>query len=349
MPSTNGQNNEVVSMKKVMFLIAMLSLGTLCLAGTAREDATDRLDNATNVLHEIMGMPDNGIPEEVLEHAKCVAVVPHMVKAGFVFGGKGGKGVATCRTAKGWSAPAFITISGGSWGLQIGVEAVDLVMIIQNEKGMQKLLSSNFQLGADASAAAGPVGRHASAGTDWKLDTEILTYSRAKGAFAGLTLEGASIRQDNDSRHAIYGPKVTTRALLLGKVPAPSVTKPFLAEIRGAKAQAVAGGKAEAKSEARSEAKENVTVTGCLQKGDGAGEFSMIAADGMTWELHSKSINLDNHLGHTVTVTGPRTRESKAQEKAEEKGEGVVKASSKEQYADLGVTSLKMVSETCSK
>ncbi len=134
-----------------------------------------------------------------------------------------------------------------AWGLQIGVEAVDLGMIIQNEKGMQKLLSSNFQLGADASAAAGPVGRHASAGTDWKLDTEILTYSRAKGAFAGLTLEGASIRQDNDSRKAIYGAKVTTRALLLGKVPAPSVAKPFLAEICGAKAQAVAEEKAEAK------------------------------------------------------------------------------------------------------
>src|SRR5438876_11339222 len=148
--------------------------------------------------------------------------------------------------ANGWSAPAFITISGGSWGLQIGVEAVDLVMIIQNEKGMQKLLESNFQLGADASAAAGPVGRHASAGTDWKLDTEILTYSRAKGAFAGLTLEGASIRQDDDSRHAMYGRKVTTRALLLGKVPAPSAAQPFLAAIRGAKAQAVAGGKAEA-------------------------------------------------------------------------------------------------------
>jgi len=339
-------------MKKVMFLLAMLSLGTLCWAGSAREDATDRLDNATKVVHEIMGARDSGIPEEVLEHAKCIAVVPHMVKGGFVFGGKGGKGVATCRTAKGWSAPAFITISGGSWGLQIGVEAVDLVMIIQNEKGMQKLLSSNFQLGADASAAAGPVGRHASAGTDWKLDTQILTYSRAKGAFAGLTLEGASIRQDDDSRHAIYGPKVTTRALLLGKVPAPSVTKPFLAEIRGAKAQAVAEGKAddaksEAKSEARSEAKENVTVTGCLQKGDDAGEFSIVARDGKTWELHSNSIKLDNHLGHTVTVTGPRTHESKAQEKAEEKREGVVKASSKEEYADLGVTSLKMVSETC--
>jgi lipid-binding SYLF domain-containing protein len=124
-------------------------------------------------------------------------------------------------------------------------------MIIQNEKGMQKLLESNFHLGGDASAAAGPVGRHAEAGTDWKMDTEILTYSRAKGAFAGLTLEGASIRQDDDSRHAMYGRNVTTRALLLGKVPAPAAAQPFLAEIRGAKSQAVAEGKAEAKAEAK--------------------------------------------------------------------------------------------------
>ena len=235
-------------MKKVMFALAMLSLGTLCWAASAKEDATERLDNATAVLHEIMGMPDKGIPEEVLEHAKCVAVIPHMVKGGFVFGAKGGKGVATCRTASGWSAPAFITISGGSWGLQIGVEAVDLVMIIQNEKGMQRLLSSNFQIGGDASAAAGPVGRHAEAGTDWKMDTEILTYSRAKGAFAGLTLEGASLRQDNDSRRAMYGHSVTTRALLLGQVPVPAAAQPFLAEVHSAKVQAVAVEKAEDKA-----------------------------------------------------------------------------------------------------
>ena len=227
-------------MKKKMFVLAMLNLSTLCWAGSAREVAIDRLDNATDVMHAIMGMPDKGIPEEVLKHAKCVAVVPHVMKGGFVFGAMGGKGVATCRTANGWSAPAFITISGGSWGLQIGVEGVDVVMIFQNDKAMQRLLSSNFQVGADASAAAGPVGRHATAGTDWKLDTEILTYSRAKGAFAGLTLTGASLRQDNDSRHAIYGPKVTTRALLLGKVPVPAVAKPFVAEIRGAKAEAKA-------------------------------------------------------------------------------------------------------------
>jgi SH3 domain-containing YSC84-like protein 1 len=235
-------------MKKVMFVFAMLSLGALSWAASAREDATDRLDSATTVLHEIMSMPDKGIPEEVLEHAKCITVIPHMIKGGFVFGAKGGKGVATCRTADGWSAPAFITISGGSWGLQIGVEAVDVVMIIQNDKGMQKLLSSNFQVGGDASAAAGPVGRHAEAGTDWKMDTEILTYSRAKGAFAGLTLEGASIRQDNDSRRAMYGRSVTTRALLLGKVAVPSAAQPFLAEVHGAKAQAIAEGKAEEKA-----------------------------------------------------------------------------------------------------
>src|SRR5260370_5961413 len=211
-------------MKKVMFLLAMLSLGTLCWAGSAREDATERLENAGNVLHEIMAMPDKGIPEEVVEHAKCIPVVPHMVKGGFIFGGKGGKGVATCRTANGWSAPAFITISGGSWGLQIGVEAVDVVLIIQNEKGMQKLLSSNFQIGADASAAADPVGRHAEAGASWRLDTEILTHSPAKGAFAGLTLEGASLPQALDSEPPIYSRTPTTRAILSVQAPPPPST-----------------------------------------------------------------------------------------------------------------------------
>ena len=219
-------------MKKMMFVLAMLSLSTLCWAGSARDVAIDRLENATDVMHAIMEMPDKGIPEEVLKHAKCVAVVPHVIKGGFVFGAMGGKGVATCRTANGWSAPAFFTVSGGSWGLQIGVEAVDVVAIFQNDKAMRRLLSSNFQIGADASAAAGPVGRHAAAGTDWKLNTEILTYSRAKGAFAGLTVTGASVREDNDSRHAMYGTEVTTRALLTGEVPVPAEAQPFLEEIR---------------------------------------------------------------------------------------------------------------------
>ncbi len=157
------------------------------------------------VLKQIMDTPDKGIPEEVLDNAKCIVVVPHLIKAGFIFGGKHGRGVASCRTATGWSAPAFISVSGGSWGLQIGAEGVDLVMLVMNDKGLQHLLSSKFQLSGEGSAAAGPVGRHASAGTDWKMNAELLTYSRSKGAFAGLTLEGAVIEQDADSTTAIYG------------------------------------------------------------------------------------------------------------------------------------------------
>ena len=227
-------------MKKLMTFVAVLSLTSLGWAATDREATTDRLDHAGAVLHEIMSAPDKGIPEEVLEHAKCIAVVPHMLKGGFVFGAENGRGVATCRTANGWSAPAFFAITGGSWGLQIGVEGVDLVMIIQNDKGMQRLLSSQFQLGADASAAAGPVGRHASANTDWRLETEILTYSRARGAFAGLTLTGASIRRDDDSTEAIYGHDVSTRSILQGDIAVPTAAHAFLDAVRDAKAQAVA-------------------------------------------------------------------------------------------------------------
>lgn len=206
---------------------------------TSREATTERLDKAGAVLHEVMAAPDKGIPEEVLDHAKCIAVVPHMIKGGFVFGAEGGRGVASCRTTNGhWSAPAFFAITGGSWGLQIGVEGVDLVMIIQSDKGMQHLLASKFQVGADASAAAGPVGRHASADTDWKMNAEILTYSRAKGAFAGLTISGADVRRDDDSMKAVYGPDVTTRAVLNGDVPPTPEAHAFLSAIRGAKTEA---------------------------------------------------------------------------------------------------------------
>src|SRR5579864_4243477 len=226
-------------MKKLMFLFLMLSLGTLCWAGSKRQDAVDRLDNAATVLHEIMAAPDLRISEEIMKRAKCVAVIPHLMKGGFVFGVEHGKGVATCRTVKGWSAPAFIKIAGGSWGTQIGVEAVDLVMVIKSRKGMQKLLASKFEIGRDASAAAGPVGRHSSESTDLKLDTMVLTYSRAKGAFVGLTFVGALVRADNGSRRAMYGPRVTTRATLLGRVAAPVAAQPFLEAVRGAKVQAI--------------------------------------------------------------------------------------------------------------
>jgi lipid-binding SYLF domain-containing protein len=224
-------------MKKFLVLLAVLALGLMAWADE-KEDATDRLDNATKVLNEVMNTPDKGIPEEVLDGAKCIAVVPHLIKGGFVFGAKHGRGVATCRTANGWSAPSFFAVTGGSWGAQIGVEGVDLIMMIMNDKGMQQLLNSKFQVGADVSAAAGPVGRHASAGTDWKLDTQILTYSRAKGAFIGATLEGAGISQDEDAIRAMYGRELTPRAILTGKVPPPAAAQQFLATVRGAKAVA---------------------------------------------------------------------------------------------------------------
>jgi lipid-binding SYLF domain-containing protein len=227
-------------MKKIFLTLAVLGLSTTSSwAASDKEAAAERLDKAGEVMHQIMAAPDKGIPEEVIEHAKCIAVAPHLIKGGFVFGAEGGKGVATCRTASGrWSAPAFFTIVGGSWGLQIGVEGVDLVMVIQSDKGMQHLLSSKFQLGADASAAAGPVGRHASADTDWKMNAEILTYSRAKGVFAGLTLTGAGVHRDDDSMSAIYGRDVTTRAVLDGQVPPPAQAHAFLSAIRASKEQA---------------------------------------------------------------------------------------------------------------
>jgi len=227
-------------MKKLMTLVAVLSMTSMAWAGSNKEATDDRLDHAGRVIHEIMSAPDRGIPEEVLEHAKCIAVVPHMLKGGFVLGAENGRGVATCRTAAGWSAPAFFTITGGSWGLQIGIEGVDLVMIIQNEDGMKHLINSNFELGGDASAAAGPVGRHASADTDWKLNTEVLTYSRAKGAFAGLTLTGAAIRRDDDSTRATYGHDVPTRHILNGEEPVPASAQSFLDAVMNAKAQALA-------------------------------------------------------------------------------------------------------------
>ena len=176
----------VFHMKKVMTVVALLSLTSLGWAGTNREATNDRLDHAGSVLHEIMAAPDKGIPEEVLEHAKCIAVVPHMLKGGFVFGAENGRGVATCRSSNGWSAPIFFTITGGSWGLQIGVEGVDLVMIIQNERGMRQLLSSKFELGADASAAAGPVGLRICVQT-WLLsakgDRKCVTSSLQRSAW----------------------------------------------------------------------------------------------------------------------------------------------------------------------
>jgi len=229
-------------MKKFVTFVAILSLGvaSAAWADSDRQSTVDRLNHAGRVLHEVMAAPDSGIPEEVLEHAKCIAVVPHLLKGGFIFGGQNGRGVATCRNKNGWSAPVFFAITGGSFGFQIGVEGVDLVMVIQDERGMRQLLSSKFEIGADASAAAGPVGRHASASTDWKMNAEILTYSRARGAFAGVALKGASIRHDEDSTRAIYGRNISNHRILSGQVAMPASAHSFLDAVRDAKAQAIA-------------------------------------------------------------------------------------------------------------
>ena len=228
-------------MKKTMSVLVMSVMGlmgTYASAGTGREDTIDRLQKSVDVIHAIMETPDKGIPEEVLSNAKCILVVPDLVKGGFIVGGKHGRGVATCRTAKGWSAPAFVSVGGGSWGLQIGVEDVDLVMLIMNDQGLQHLLSSKFQLTGEGSVAAGPVGRHASAGTDWKMNTEMLTYSRSKGVFAGLTLEGAVVQQDNDSTRAIYGKQMRFRNILSGKATTPQSADAFLKAVSEAGQQA---------------------------------------------------------------------------------------------------------------
>jgi SH3 domain-containing YSC84-like protein 1 len=193
--------------------------------------AASRITDAGTVLDEIQNAPDQRIPQEILASADCVAVVPSLLNGGFVFGARYGRGVASCRTPKGWSAPAFFMIGGGSFGLQIGGQATDLVMLIMNQNGMNHLLQSQFKLGADASAAAGPVGRHAAADTDWKMRAEVLAYSRSRGLFAGLELSGAVIKQDKSSTRDFYGRMVPFKTSLKGDIEAPKDAYPFLSTL----------------------------------------------------------------------------------------------------------------------
>jgi lipid-binding SYLF domain-containing protein len=221
-------------MKKLLLLMFVVSLCSFSLAAdeqTKESKATDRVQSAADVLNEIQSAPDSGMPQEILSRAECVAVVPSMLKGGFIVGGKYGRGLASCRTPKGWSAPAFFMVTGGSFGFQIGGQAVDLVMLIMNNDGMQHLLSSKVALGADASVAAGPVGRHAEGNTDWKMRAQVLTYSRARGVFAGVSLNGAVLKQDKDSTRDFYGHMVTFKAALTGEVEPPPAANPFLTSL----------------------------------------------------------------------------------------------------------------------
>ena len=193
-----------------------------------RSDGVKRLQRSTEVLQEIMKAPDKGIPGDLLDKAACIVVVPGLKKGGIGLGAKYGKGELICRTAdRKWSAPLFITIEGGSIGLQLGFTQIDVIMLIMNHKGVDKLISDKFTIGADASAAAGPVGRQTSASTNARMDAEILTYSRAKGLFAGVSLDGATLRPDKDDNRSFYGKEIDPKSIISGEVPVPPEARPL--------------------------------------------------------------------------------------------------------------------------
>jgi SH3 domain-containing YSC84-like protein 1 len=214
-------------MKKLVLLMVVAMIPAGLWAQGDRANTVERIQAAGTVIDEIMNAPDSRIPDEIFDSAKCIAVVPSMLKGAFLFGANYGKGVASCRTDKGWSAPAFFRVTGGSFGFQIGGQAVDLIMVVMNDEGMQNLLSSKFKIGADASAAAGPVGRQAAGSTDWKMRAQILTYSRARGIFAGISLDGAVVTQGKDDTRAFYGRMVPFKTLLTGEIAAPQDAQPF--------------------------------------------------------------------------------------------------------------------------
>lgn len=219
-------------MWKTFLVISALVLGVAapCVASD-RDDDVGRIDAATQVFDAIMKSPDQSIPQELLEATKCIAIIPGEKKVAFGVGGNYGKGLATCRTAGGWSAPLFLAIGGGSFGLQIGVSSTDLVALFMNDQALQKLVSDKFTIGADATAAAGPVGRHAATGTDANLNAQILTYSRSNGAFVGVSLDGAVVQADKSGDQAMYGVDVSRQEILNGKVPVPEAAQPLVTTI----------------------------------------------------------------------------------------------------------------------
>jgi lipid-binding SYLF domain-containing protein len=216
-------------MKKVFASLCLcFMLTSNVFAASKKADLQARLDSAKSVMDQIMAADDASIPMNILQQATCVAVIPGMVKGAFIFGGQYGQGVVTCRTGHGWSAPVFIRAAGGSWGLQIGGQSTDLILVAVNDRGMQDLLKSKFKIGADASAAAGPVGRSGQAATNWKMDSELLSYSRNKGLFAGIDLDGTSITQNTEDTEVFYGAPQNFETVLHGGVGVPQGAVPFV-------------------------------------------------------------------------------------------------------------------------
>jgi SH3 domain-containing YSC84-like protein 1 len=219
-------------MKKIVASLCLcLSASIYANAASSKQDLRDRIDAAKKVLDEIMDAQDSTIPQNILQQATCVGVVPGLIKGAFVFGGQYGQGVVTCRTGHGWSAPVFIRMAGGSWGLQIGGQSTDLILVAVNNRGFQDLLKSKFKIGADASAAAGPVGRAGQAATDWKMNAELLSYSRNKGVFAGISLDGTGVSQNKVDTETFYGSPQTFENVLKGNVAVPEGAIEFVRDV----------------------------------------------------------------------------------------------------------------------
>ena len=219
-------------MKNNLLIVSVAGLALVLPAlASDRDDDLGRIQKATQVFQQIMRTPDKGIPRDLLEKARCVAIIPGEEKAAFIFGGNYGKGLATCRTASGWSAPMFVAVGGGSVGFQIGASFTDVVMLFMNDHALQNLMSDKFKIGGDVTVAAGPVGRQASANTDIKLDAEILSYSRSKGVFAGASVDGAVVQADHSGDKAMYGRDVTHEEIVQGKVAVPQPARRLLAEL----------------------------------------------------------------------------------------------------------------------
>ena len=219
-------------MKKFIASLCLCALATLSAhAASSKADLQDRIDSAKNVLDQIMEAQDKTIPQNILEQATCVGVVPGMIKGAFVFGAQYGQGVVTCRTGHGWSAPVFIRMAGGSWGLQIGGQSTDLILVAVNNRGFQDLLKNKFKIGADASAAAGPVGRAGQAATDWKMNAELLSYSRNKGLFAGISLDGTSVSQNREDTETYYGAPQNFESVLKGNIGVPEGAVEFVRDV----------------------------------------------------------------------------------------------------------------------
>jgi len=220
-------------LKRILIATTLVVLVTLTAVASDREDDVKRTQKAAHVFQEIMSTPDHGIPSDLLESAKCIVIIPGDKKFAFVFGGSYGRGLATCRTGHGWSAPMFVAIDSGSVGYQIGGSSTDIVMLFMNDHALQSLMSDKFKMGADASVAAGPVGRSAAASTDLKLTAEILSYSRSKGIFAGVSLDGAVMQADKGGDKAMYGDDVNRHEILDGKVAVPESARALLHELSG--------------------------------------------------------------------------------------------------------------------